>query len=156
MMELEAYGVRDVDPGMPRSMTADPTTFDANLPYEWFPGTSLPPHPAYQTSSTCLLNMPMPCGRDRPMGFRESESKMAYWPIVTGTGELQVGRARGAKRVKQQDLWMEAARDRVRVRGIPAAASLPASSSRRRRMDFITVAFMANLIQSRGINQMMF
>lgn len=59
-------------------------------------------------------------------------------------------------RFEYKDSWMEAARDRVRVRGTPVAASLTALSSRRRRRLFIMVAFMANLIQSRGINQMMF
>jgi hypothetical protein len=51
---------------------------------------------------------------------------------------------------------MDAARDGVRVSGTPEAIACCANSKRRVSNRLITVAFMANLIQSNGKNQTMF
>jgi hypothetical protein len=60
-------------------------------------------------------------------------------------------------RLEYKDSWRDAARDWVFVMGIPPSpgAALVVRAARA-RMYFITVAFMANLTQSRGMNQMIF
>jgi len=59
-------------------------------------------------------------------------------------------------RFEYRDSWIDAARDGIRVTGTPEIIACCANSKRRLSNRLITVAFMANLIQSNGKNQTMF
>jgi hypothetical protein len=59
-------------------------------------------------------------------------------------------------RLEYKDSWKEAAREVVRVRGTPVLAWASAATLERFLRYLMMVAFMANLMKSRGTNQTMF
>ena len=71
---------------------------------------------------------------------------------------LHTARRMNDVRFEYSDSWMDATRDLVRVIGTPASTEARtadfAAIWERLRRNLITVAFIANLIISRGINQM--